>query len=242
MSEALAAEFRPSPLSPRVPSTPRADAGTGHATVTPLPELRTGHWTRYGDSGVLADGVTEHALAALAETTRSAARSQGYAIGWTEGRRDAEAAAYVAARRHQDLADADRERHEAEHRTAIEALESAAAQLVAAIETSSRDVDERATDLAFELTRTLVGPAQERATDADVVRRVLAETPQEPGVTVRINPRDGSRADLSGLTSQGLAVVVDPTLDHADAFIETDSRVIDLRVSTALSRVRESLR
>ncbi len=238
MSEALAADFRPSTLA----SAPAPAQGTGTATVSSLPELRSGQWTRYGDSGVLADRVTEHALAALAETTRSAARSQGYAIGWTEGRRDAEAAAYVAARRHQDEAEADRQRHEAEHRTAIEALESAAAQLVDAIDTSRRAVDERATDLAFELTRTLVGSVRERETDDDVVRRVLAATPQQPGVTVRLNPRAGSHADLSGLTSQGLTVVVDPTLDHGDALIETDSRIIDLRVSTAMSRVRESLR
>lgn len=238
MSEALAADFRPSPISAAVETTHT----TGVATVTSLPELRSGQWTRYGDSGVLADGVTEHALAALAETTRSAARSQGYAIGWTEGRRDAEAAAYVAARRHQDEAEADRQRHEAEHRAAIVALESAAAQLVAAIDTSRRDIDERATDLAFELTRTLVGSAQDRETDDDVVRRVLAATPQQPGVTVRLNPRAGSHADLSGLTGQGLTVIVDPTMDHGDALIETDTSVIDLRVSSALSRVRESLR
>lgn len=237
MSEALAADFRPSPASPVIET-----ARTGHATVTALPELRSGQWTRYGDTGVLADGVTEHALAALAETTRSAARSQGYAVGWTEGRRDAEAAAYVAARRHQDEADADRQRQEAEHTAAIAALVSATAQLVAAIDTTRRDIDERATTLAFELTRTIVGAAQERETDADVVRRVLAATPQQPGVTVRINPRAGSHADLSELTGQGLTVVVDPTMEHGDALIETDSRIVDLRISAALARVEESLR
>lgn len=237
MSEALA-DFRPYPDAPA--SEPTGRTATVSALATP--ELRSGQWTRYGDSGVLADQVTEHALAALAETTRSAARSQGYAIGWTEGRRDSEAAAYVAARRQQDEADLERERQQAEHRSAIEALGSAAAQLVAAIDVCRRDVDERATDLALEITRTLVGAAQERSTDQDVVRRVLAATPQEPGVTVRLNPRSGSHADLSGLTGLGIAVVLDPTLDHGDALVETDARIVDLRLSTALARVQESLR
>lgn len=238
MSEALADDFRPYPAAPAV------ERRTGDATVTALstPELRSGTWTRYGDSGVLADSVTEHALNALAESTRTAARSQGYAIGWTEGRRDAEAAAYVAASRHQDELELERRRRQVEHQTAIAALESATAQLVSAIDTCRRDLDERATDLAVELTETLVGAAQERETDEDVVRRVLAATPQQPGVTVRINPRAGTHADLSGLTAQGLTVVVDPTLDHGDALVETDARIVDLRLSTALARIRESLR
>ena len=240
MSEALAEDFRPYPAAP----APARSTDTSGATLTALatPELRSGTWTRYGDSGVLADEVTEHVLAALAESTRSAARSQGYAIGWTEGRRDAEAAAYVAARRHEDELAAERRRRQAEHRSAVAALESATAQLVAAIDVCRRDVDERATDLALELTRTLVGAAQDRGTDEDVVRRVLAATPQQPGVTVRINPRAGSCADLSELTAHGLTVVVDPSLDHGDALVETDERIVDLRVGTALARIQEALR
>ena len=214
------------------------------ATVTALatPELRSGHWTRYGDSTVLADEVTEHALAALAETTRAAARSQGYAIGWTEGRRDAEAAAYVAARRREDEAEADRTRREAEHRAAIASLEAAAAQLVAALDDCCSAVDERATDLAWELTRTLVGSAQASQTDEALVRRVLEATPQPSGVTVRVNPRAGSSADLAGLTAQGMTVVIDPSLQAGDALVETDERVVDLRISTALARIQEALR
>ena len=239
MSEALA-EFRPYPAAP----APARSTGTAGATVTALatPELRSGTWTRYGDSGVLADQVTEHALTALAETTRSAARSQGYAVGWAEGRRDAEAAAHVAARRHEEELDLERRHREDEHRSAIAALESAAAQLVASVEACRRAIDERATDLALELTGILVGAAVERETDADVVRRVLDAAPQQPGVTVRINSRAGSHADLAELTAQGITVVADPSLDHGDALVETDERVVDLRLGSALARIQETLR
>ena len=53
------------------------------------PDLRTGVWTRLGDSAVLGDPVTEAALDGLAERTHSAARAQGYAVGWAEGRQEA---------------------------------------------------------------------------------------------------------------------------------------------------------
>ncbi|HEY1134125.1 MAG TPA: hypothetical protein VGE77_06075, partial [Nocardioides sp.] len=56
-----------------------------------LPELRTGNWTRRGGPGVLGDPVTEELMDALATSTRAAAQSQGYAVGWAQGRRDAAA-------------------------------------------------------------------------------------------------------------------------------------------------------
>src|SRR4051794_29241221 len=61
------------------------------------PELRTGVWTRFGDSNVLGDAVTEETLSTLAESTRTAARSQGYAVGWAEGQRAAREQARIEA-------------------------------------------------------------------------------------------------------------------------------------------------
>ena len=86
------------------------------------PQLRTGAWTRFGGERTLGDPVTEDVLSALAETTRTAARAQGYATGWAEGRREAatEAAAHRA-----ELEAATREaeaRRQAEHEQALAAL------------------------------------------------------------------------------------------------------------------------
>ncbi|MCW2818177.1 MAG: hypothetical protein JWR42_964, partial [Marmoricola sp.] len=53
------------------------------------PELRTGSWTRLGDASVLGDVVTEATLSTLAEQARAAGQSQGYAVGWASGRREA---------------------------------------------------------------------------------------------------------------------------------------------------------
>ncbi len=68
----------------------RADAT---ATVTPLrtPDLRYGAWTRLGDKRVLGDAPAETVFDELAERAWTAARSQGYAVGYSDGRRKAAA-------------------------------------------------------------------------------------------------------------------------------------------------------
>ena len=65
------------------------------AQVTPLstPDLSAGAWTRLGRPGVRGDAVTEETLSTLADRTRAAAHAQGYAVGWAQGMREADAAA-----------------------------------------------------------------------------------------------------------------------------------------------------
>src|SRR6478609_3385735 len=90
----------------------------GELRTVARPDLRTGVWTRLGDPSVLGDAVTEAALGSLAEATRTAARAQGYAVGWAQGRQEALTKAEAEARAVAEetlLADA---RREAEHREA----------------------------------------------------------------------------------------------------------------------------
>ncbi len=155
--------------------------------VGPLstPQLRTGAWTRFGGERTLGDPVTEDVLSALAETTRTAARAQGYATGWAEGRR--EAAAEAAANR-AELEALTREaeaRRQAEHEQALAALQRA--------------------------------------------------------VTVRLAPHVASHPDVAALSAQGITVVADAGLEPHDALLETTAEAVDLRISTALARVREAL-
>jgi flagellar assembly protein FliH len=214
--------------------------------LTPLatPELRTGVWTRFGASSVLGDAVTEETLARLAESTRTAARSQGYAVGWAEGQRAAreqarvEAEATEAARME---AEAEREQ---EHRAAVAALELAAARLHEAVAGMAATVEEQATGLAWDLTRELVGHELRNVTGPDVVRRALQLTPTETVVRLRLHPdhvADLTTADLADLAEQGTVVAADHALGWGDALVETDEHVVDLRVRTALDRVREAL-
>jgi len=208
------------------------------------PELRTGEWTRFGSSRVLGDGITEETLSALAETTRTAARSQGYAVGWADGQRTAREAARVEAAAAEVARVAAEEVRRSEHRDAVAALELAAARLHDAVTGISATIEEHATGLAWELTRELVGHELRSVTGPDVVRRALQLTPTEPVARLHLHPdhlADLTPADLAELADRGIRAIGDPTLAWGDALAECDDHVVDLRVSTAMERIRESL-
>lgn len=226
---------------PSVRGTRTEPAVSRPAGLVRLPELRTGTWTRLGGESVLGDAVTEGLLDGLAERTRAAARAQGYAVGWAEGRREAarqaDAAALLLAEQHA-AADAQRD---AEHRAAVQALGQAAADVRAMLGELAAAVEEQATGLAWALTEVIVGLEVESLPAADVVRRVLQVLPAAPVGTVRLHPGAARSADVAELRELGLEVVADPSLGPADALVDTDGAVTDLRIATALERVREVL-
>lgn len=215
-------------------------AGVG---LLPTPELRHGAWTRFGGDRALGDPVTEDALSGLAEATRTAARAQGYATGWAEGRREA---ATEAAAQRAELEAVAREaeaRRRAEHDRAMDALRRAAALLQEQALAAVTEVEDRALELARELTETLVGRELTTSADpvADVVRRSLAVLPQGLPVTVRLAPSVAGDPALETLREHGVTVTMDPSLEPHDALVETTAEAVDLRVSSALARVREAL-
>jgi flagellar assembly protein FliH len=208
-----------------------------------MPELRSGAWTRYGEAGVLGDEVTERALAGLAENARSAARAQGYAVGWAQGRQEAGREAQAQAARVAEEQRAAEERREVEHHARLATLEQTAARLSAAVAGICATLEAQASELAWELTRALVGHelrcAGEQA-GADVVRRVLAVAPDEPA-TVRLHPGDVDAELRATLAGHGLRVVADATLATGDAVVETTEQVVDLRMDAALERLAAEL-
>ncbi|MDQ6523500.1 hypothetical protein RB608_07825 [Nocardioides sp. LHD-245] len=207
-----------------------------------LPELRVGTWTRLGGDTVLGDAVTESLLAGLATDARDAARAQGYAVGWAEGRRAAaEQAAGEEAVRASAHAVAE-ERREAEHRAALDALGRAAEQVRGLLDDLVRTVEDQATALAWSLTTTLIGTQVARLVPADVVARVLQVLPPAPVGRVRLQPAVAASPAAQELVSRGLEIVADPALGPADALVEAvDGSVVDLRIREAMARVREVL-
>ena len=205
-------------------------------------ELRTGEWTRLGNSSVLGDAITEHTLSGLAEQAQAAARAQGYSTGWAEGRRAAEEYAEqqrsVLAAEHR----ADEARREAEHRSAVEALTRAARELTDACARACEQVAAQATELAVALTEELLGHELAVATTPglDAVRRALDLVPADSVVAVRLPSDEAAHPELAALVG-GATVVADPTLQRGEALVETRDGVVDARVTHALSRVREVL-
>lgn len=206
------------------------------------PELRVGNWTRLGGSAVLGDQVTETMLGGLAEKAREAARAQGYAVGWAEGRRTAaeealrEEATRVAAHAAAET------RRDAEHRAAVDALGRAAEQVRGLLDGLAAAVEAQASELALALTAEVLGIRAATATGPDVVARVLQVLPAAPVGTVRLHPSVVADPAVRDLAERGLAVLADPALGRADALVESpDGSVTDLRVDEAMARVREVL-
>jgi flagellar assembly protein FliH len=205
-----------------------------------MPELRTGDWTRLGNEAVLGDAVTEDTLFALAESARTAARSQGYSVGWAEGQRAAREAARAEAAEAEQRRLAAETRRAQEHADAVAALAVAATHLHESVAATCARVEEQAATLAWEVVTALVGRELVSADGVDVVQRVLALMPAEPIAAVRVHPDDVATA--YALTDAGVRVLPDPSLARGDVLAEADDHVLDLRVSTALDRVREALR
>ncbi|WP_182525736.1 FliH/SctL family protein [Nocardioides dongkuii] len=207
------------------------------------PELRDGSWTRLGDRAVLGDEVTERALGRLAESTAAAARAQGYAVGWAEGRREAAARAADEADEAAHAQQLAERRRQAEHADAVAALVRAAASFQDAAAAVSAAVEDEALRLARELTAALLGRELATAADpaGDVVRRALEVLPDGVPTTVRVHPDVRSHAAAEALAAHGVTVVADPTLGRHDAVVETATTVVDLGVDAALDRVREAL-
>jgi len=227
-------------------SSPEAAAGGRDAGphLAPRPDLSGGVWTRLGDVSVLGDDVTEAALGTLAERTRSAARAQGYAVGWAEGRRESLARASEASLVATQLASTHEQRREDEHRIAVEALAVAVDALYVAAQEVCTRIGDQATQLALEVTAELVGHELAVTTEpgADVVHRVLAVLPVGGLLQVRLHPSVCSDVAVAALAERGALLIADPDLSPGDAIVETDTAAIDLRISTALARLREVLR
>ncbi|MCF6378239.1 hypothetical protein L2K70_11555 [Nocardioides KLBMP 9356] len=172
------------------------------------------------------------------EATHESAQAQGYAVGWAQGRREAEAAARAEADERARAAALREARRDAEVADAVAALRAAAREAHERFAASCRRVDEQATALVVELTRSLVG-ATEPAHDV-VLDRVLGLLPEHAVVSVRLHPDVAAVA--GDLREQGVVVVADPTLGRGDAIAHAEDHVVDLRVDEALSRLAEVLR
>jgi flagellar assembly protein FliH len=206
-------------------------------------DLRSGAWTRLGSGTSLGDPVTEGILGGIAERSQQAARAQGYAQGWAEGRRTALARAEAETAEVRRAAAAERDRQHAEHRQAITALEAATAQMSSRLAEALDQLAGHTVDAALQLTEAVVGREVATATDpgADALRRAMALVDPQVTPTVRLNPADRALLDPAATEGRNVVVVDDPTVARGDAVAETDVNLVDATIEAALARVREVL-
>lgn len=194
----------------------------------------------------LLDPLQRQALDALSDTARQAARAEGYAVGWAQGRRAADevAAAEEAA------ASAERARQAAlaadALSSAVQALTTAAAGLEARAVVPAAELADAVVAGAFELAQALLG--RELAVSADpgrdAILRALTVLPEGRPVTARLHPDDAPVTRV-GLSIEGLGrdvlVFPDPTVERGGAIVDCDSSRVDAQLGSALERVREVL-
>jgi len=205
-------------------------------------DLRVGQWTRLGASAVLGDETTEGLLDGLVHAAGNAARAQGYARGWAEGRRAAMAQVASVEAERTRARDAEHTRAVAEVRQAAQALRLAADRFDEAARRQLEELAGAAVELALQVAEAVLVHELRVAAQpgADALRRALAAVPEPGRVTVRLHPDDLASLDRTALDHR-VTVQADPTLARGDAVAETDDTVVNATVANALARVREVL-
>lgn len=203
-------------------------------------DLRAGSWTRLWEGSVVGDPVTESVLGPLAERARAAARAEGYAAGWAEGRRVAAAsAARETADRRAEL--------EEMRAVAVERQDLLLAAMGVAVDRAERELLDRqddlavaAVDLALDLVETFLGRELELAgtPGLDAVRRAVAPVESDVRIVVRLHPDDLATLHPDAEVDPRVTLLADPALTRGDAVAETDDRIVDATVGAALARVR----
>lgn len=183
-------------------------------------------------------------LSESARREQDSSQAHGYATGYAQGIRAAEA---VARTQREDLAraaaQADAARA-AEHAEAVRALGAAAAALhartVPVLEAASTILVESALLLAEKI----IGKelSNDRFGAKAALDRAMAGIDETTVRQVRVNPQDLALLELDKVPGTGIALVADPVLARGDALTAFDEGFLDARISTALERACAALR
>jgi flagellar assembly protein FliH len=192
---------------------------------------------------VLGDRVTENVLGGLGEQVLRAARAQGYAAGWAEGRRRAAEQVEDDRVERLRLAEQDRLDTQVARDKALVALARATDDFHEQLATSDDELTTHAVTLALEIAEAVVGRELAISADpgADAVRRALRKVSPTATVTVHLHPDDRAALDLTVLGDRRVSLVDDPGLARGDAVLKTDTGIVDATIGAALARVREVL-
>lgn len=171
-------------------------------------------------------------------------QAHGYATGYAQGIRAAEA---VARTQREDLtraAECAEAARAAEHAEALRALGAAAAALhgrtVPVLEAASTVLVESALLLA----ERIVGKelSNDRFGAKAALDRAMVGIDEATVRQVRMNPLDLALLELDTVPGTGIALVGDQTLARGDALTAFDEGFLDARISTALERASAALR
>lgn len=175
---------------------------------------------------------------------RKAAHDQGYAAGYAQGIRAAEA---VTRAQREELArraaeaDADRA---AEQARALQALHAAANALAARTAPVLAGANDTLVQAALLLAERIIGRTLE---DHELGARAALERATATGEAhavrrVRMNPQDLALLGENSIEGTRIALVPDAQLQRGDALAEYEEGFLDARIATALQRASAALR
>jgi flagellar assembly protein FliH len=195
-----------------------------------------------GSAGLLPAGLSESAL--------EQARTSGYAVGWSQGMREAAARMQADLEELRATAEAGRRRDEEARASAMNALRSAADQLERAALPLAQELQDTIMAAGIQIAEALLG-RELRASDTslDAAHRALNLAPAGEPVAIRLAPADyATIAGTSGIDrltrkidGRTVTLSADPELHPGDAIATTGASVIDARLSVALDRVRAAV-
>lgn len=177
-----------------------------------------------------------------ADAERVRARTQGYSAGYAAGMQMAVEQARAQQAEHARLMEAQRREAELRHEAALAALSRAAeafsSHAVETVESADRSLIAAALDLAEAILGAELRDGR-RAAEASL-HRVLEGADAESLKAVRMSPQEAQLiADQA--EGAGVRIIADPSLRPGDAVADLSDGFLDARISTALTRCRDSL-
>ncbi|WP_411730588.1 FliH/SctL family protein [Paeniglutamicibacter sp.] len=183
-------------------------------------------------------------ISAASRREQGASQAHGYATGYAQGIRAAEA---VARTQREDLARAAASAEAAraaEHAEAVRALGAAATALHARTVPVLEEASTMLVESALLLAEKIVGRelSNDRFGAKAALDRALSGIDEATVRQVRMNPQDLALLELDTVPGTGIALVADPALARGDALTAFDEGFLDARISTALERACAALR
>ncbi|MEU3330913.1 FliH/SctL family protein [Glutamicibacter creatinolyticus] len=185
---------------------------------------------------------------ALKETAtgeaRQAAHDQGYAAGYAQGIRAAEATTRSQRDELVRRASAAEAARDAEQARALKALRAAANALAARTAPVLAEANDTMVEAALLLAERIIGRTLE---DRELASRAALErataSDEAPAVRrVRMNPKDLALLGENIIEGTGIALVPDVQLQRGDAIAEFEEGFLDARIASALQRASAALR
>ncbi|HEU5474212.1 MAG TPA: FliH/SctL family protein [Actinophytocola sp.] len=212
-------------------------------------------WNAAVVSPEVAQTAVPYQVGAVASDTQGTnsvaaiARAEGYAVGWSQGMREARESTNAARRRaEQEMYQMLRRRDQLAKRS-LRALASSSGEVRTVTVQRTEEITEFIVAEAIDLAEAILGAALSAdvlAITRNAVARALKELPVTgPAVTVRLNPDDHTEltaTDFSDVVGvQEVSLVADPDLAPGDAVATNAVSTVEVTVAGALARVRKEL-